>query len=385
MQKLRAVRSGQHVIVRDEPWLVVQNEAFQEASLVTLRGVSAENLGETLRVLAPFDTVHAGQTRAPIRRGTRREALTAAAAAIAEATPWSDTWTAASARIDLRPWQLEPALAVIHGATRVLLADAVGLGKTIQALLIVTELVARGMARRVLVLTPASLRDQWAGEASQRFGLTATVFDHATLAASASMLPIGINPWSTAALIVSSIDLVKRGDVRSSLDAVAFDVLIVDEAHHLTPATDRAAVVADLAARTPWLVLLSATPHTGDDAAFRFLCGLGDVEGEGRDHGVSPSIRARAGDPRFAAADVHRGLDDGSGARVAGRDARLRQSRVGSIRRCARRCSRGVRYRETRGVMRAGGTANGRAAIGASVGNGSAAGATRAPVGRGRR
>ena len=117
-----------------------------------------------------------------LRRGTRREALTAAAAAIAEATPWSDTWTAASARIDLRPWQLEPALAVIHGATRVLLADAVGLGKTIQALLIVTELVARGMARRVLVLTPASLRDQWAGEASQRFGLTATVFDHATLA-----------------------------------------------------------------------------------------------------------------------------------------------------------------------------------------------------------
>ena len=213
---------------------------FQEASLVTLRGVSAGNLGETLRVLAPFDTVRAGRTRAPLRRGTRRDAFMAAAAAIADAPRWSDTWTAASARIDLRPWQLEPALAAIRGTTRLLLADVVGLGKTIQALLIVNELVARGLARRVLVLTPASLREQWADEASQRFGLTATIFDHATLASAAGVLPIGINPWSTATLIVSSIDLVKRGDVRSSLDAVPFDVLIVDEAHHLTPATDRA-------------------------------------------------------------------------------------------------------------------------------------------------
>ena len=215
MQKLRpAVRSGQHVIVRDEPWLVVHSEAFQDASLVTLRGVSAGNLGETLRVLTPFDTVHAGRTRAPLRRGTRRDAFMAAAAAIADAPCWSDTWTAASAGIDLRPWQLEPALAAIRGTTRLLLADVVGLGKTIQALLIVNELVARGLARRVLVLTPASLREQWADEASQRFGLTATIFDHATLASAASALPIGINPWSTASLIVSSIDLVKRGDVR---------------------------------------------------------------------------------------------------------------------------------------------------------------------------
>src|SRR5262245_11193737 len=278
VQKLRpAIRSGQHVIVRDEPWLVVHRESFQDTSLVTLRGLSAGNLGETLRVLEPFDTVRAGHARPPIRRGTRRDAFAAAAAAMADAPRWSDTWTAAAARIDLRPWQLEPALTAIRATSRLLLADAVGLGKTIQALLVASELTARGLVRRVLVLTPASLRDQWADEANRRFGLTATIFDHAALASVGRVLPIGVNPWSTATLIVSSIDLVKRGDVRASLDAVPFDLLIVDEAHHLTPATDRAAVVADLATRTPWVVLLTATPHTGDEAAFRFLCDLGDA------------------------------------------------------------------------------------------------------------
>ena len=125
MQKLRpAIRSGQHVIVRDEPWLVVHHEAFQETSLLTLRGLSADNLGETLRVLEPFDIVRAGPARPPIRRGTRRDAFAAAAAAIADAPRWNDTWTAAAARIELRRWQLEPAMAAIGGACRVLLADA---------------------------------------------------------------------------------------------------------------------------------------------------------------------------------------------------------------------------------------------------------------------
>ena len=76
-------------------------------------------------------------------------------------------------------------------------------------------------------------------------------------------------------VIVSSIDLVKRPEVRSALEEVPIDLLVVDEAHHLTPGSDRAAVVSELAERTPWVVLATATPHSGDESAYHFLCSLG--------------------------------------------------------------------------------------------------------------
>jgi superfamily II DNA or RNA helicase len=160
------------------------------------------------------------------------------------------------------------------------LADHVGLGKTIQAALIVAELRARRLAERVLVITPPSLREQWATELRDRFALSPTIFDHASLTATVRMLPAGVNPWQTTPLIVSSIDLVKRPEVRTAIDGVAFDLLIVDEAHHVTPGTDRGTLVADIASRTPWVVLISATPHSGDDAAFAYLQRLGSARVE---------------------------------------------------------------------------------------------------------
>ena len=242
--------------------------------------------------------------RSAIGCASRDAVLRVAAAAIAGSASWSDCWTAGSARIDLRPWQLEPARAAIAGASRLLLADAVGLGKTIQAGLILAELMARGLAQRILILTPASLRAQWASELSAKFGLVAAVFDHSALAEAAANLPVGVNPWKTASIVVSSIDLVKRPEVRSALDEVPFDALVVDEAHHLTPGTDRSAVVVDLAGRTPWVVLATATPHSGDEAAYRFLHSIGaHAERPAARHILPTSNRSRrwTASARFAA------------------------------------------------------------------------------------
>ena len=123
--------------------------------------------------------------------------------------------------MDLLPHQLEPALAIVHGrGTRMLIADEVGLGKTVQAALIVAELKARGAAARVLVLTPAGLREQWVEEFASRFGLRVTLFDMATAARHRASLPVGVNPWSVEPFIVTSIDYIKRPEVlprRSSL------------------------------------------------------------------------------------------------------------------------------------------------------------------------
>lgn len=269
--------AGTHVRVRDEPWIVVSTERFDAVDLVQLRGTGADNLGRTRAVLRPFDIIERATPSTRLCSVSRRRLLAGVCAAAATAQPWHECWTAAPADIELRAWQLEPATAVVAGATRVLLADRVGLGKTIQAALIVTELLARGLAERVLVLTPPSLRDQWGRELRERFRLAVDVFDQASLAAAVATLPVGVNPWLSRAVIVSSIDLVKRSEVRTALDGVPFDVLVVDEAHHLTRGSERAAVVADIALRTPWVVLVSATPHSGDDASYQHLERLGSV------------------------------------------------------------------------------------------------------------
>ncbi len=280
MQKLQpALRAGQHVDARGERWLVEHAEYFDRVTLLTLRGLGTDNLDETTELLTPFDEVRPVEPITGVRRRPRRDVLDTAVHVILASPGWRECRTAGSARIEVRPWQLQPALAAIDGATRILLADEVGLGKTIQALLIVAELRERALARRVLVLTPASLRDQWQAEMSERFGMRPTVFDQATLAAVIASLPPGVNPWDTAPLIVSSIDLAKRPEVRVALDAVPFDLLVVDEAHHLTPGSDRGAVVADLATRVPWLVCVTATPHSGDERAYRFLRELGNASG----------------------------------------------------------------------------------------------------------
>lgn len=257
--------------MRGQVWRLVATHAFERCALITLLGLDRDNLGDTLQVLEPFDRVVRPASRSRWRISGRRAVAERIADAIVSAQPWRSCWTAASADLDLLPWQLEPALAVLGGATRVLLADGVGRGKTIQAGLILSELSARGLIGRALILTPVGLRWQWADELSGRFGLHVSVLDQSALARDATHLPPGANPWAAARIVISSIDLLKRPETLAGVDGVPFDLLIVDEAHHVTPDSDRGALVARLAARTPWIVLVSATPHSGNQRAFQFL------------------------------------------------------------------------------------------------------------------
>lgn len=212
-----------------------------------------------------------------MRKTSRRAAMRAALGAIAGARQPDHLWTAAAAAIEIWPYQLEPALAVIGGATRVLLADAVGLGKTIQAGLILSELRERGWVQHVLILCPAGLREGWARELRDRFAIGATVLDQPAIAERIAALPPGANPWLGHDVAIASIDFVKRADVLAALDGVPIDLLIADEAHHLAPGTDRAAAVSALAARAPWFVMASATPHSGDQHAYAHLLSLGST------------------------------------------------------------------------------------------------------------
>jgi superfamily II DNA or RNA helicase len=187
---------------------------------------------------------------------------------------------AASSRIELMAFQLEPALAAVRGlACRFLLADEVGLGKTIQAGLLINELRHRGLADRVLILTPSGLRRQWQAELSERFSIPASVVDSSLLRRRASSLPAATNPWLVDEVSVASIDLIKRPDAMRGLGAIVCDVLLIDEAHLAAQAAGRHRAAEALAHRARRVVLITATPHAGNVAAFEALCRIGGHDG----------------------------------------------------------------------------------------------------------
>ena len=269
--------SGGIVKARGRRWKVLRIVAGMDCSIVDLQPVEPNGHAGRATLLAPFDRIvpEASSTR-PRTVGARRWKY-GLRAMIAAAAPADGLQPAAWARIALHPYQLEPALAVVRdGATRVLLADEVGLGKTIQAGLIISALVARGQASRVLVLVPAGLRWQWAEELRGRFGLEPAIIDAETLRRRVAGLPRSVNPWLIPGLFLSSFDYVKQEEVLQALRLVGWDVVVVDEAHAVAaPGTERGTAARQLAARARRVVLVTATPHAGSDEEFAALCGIG--------------------------------------------------------------------------------------------------------------
>jgi len=268
-----SIETGALVEVRGERWRLAATSSYASCAVLTLEGCDRGNATQRLMVIEPFERSRAITNR--LMRRPRRVVLQSALGAIVDARAPGSLWTAASAAMAVWPYQLEPALAVITGATRLLLADAVGLGKTIQAGLILAELRARGWIERALIVCPAGLRETWARELASRFNIDAIPLDQASITERLASLPPGMNPWSGHRVAIASIDFIKQPEVLAAIEAEPIDLLIADEAHHLTPGTDRGGAIARLAARATWLVLMSATPHSGDAAAFNYLTGLG--------------------------------------------------------------------------------------------------------------
>lgn len=269
------LRRGDRVSIRGEHWSVV---ACADA-IVRVRGCDAANRRTETAFLAGVEQVRRlpHQSVRVVNAGRWRRA---ARRVLADALPSPAALrTAARARIDLLPFQLEPTLAWTQGhGVRFLIADEVGLGKTIQAGLLTSEVLARSPDAHALVVTPAGLREQWLDELRTRFSLTVALVDSAALARLSSVLLTGANPWTTAPVSVTSIDFVKRAEVLRSLEPVIWDLVVFDEAHALSGPSDRATAAGLLAERARTLVLLSATPHSGDVDAFERLVAVGDID-----------------------------------------------------------------------------------------------------------
>jgi superfamily II DNA or RNA helicase len=226
--------------------------------------------------------------------------------AVRQWSPEEIAWRAAAARalhlmaqrgaVSLAGRDLEPLphqLSVLDRAlgmdpVRLLLADEVGLGKTIEAGLIYTELKARGRAERVLVVAPKGVQLQWVAEMRQRFGE-----EFALVGPGGVPVDAGVDPWRAFDRVVCSLDAVKplrrragwsperveehnRRRFRAVVEA-GWDLVVFDEAHHVAGSDGgvaRHALARELARRAPHVLLLSATPHSGKTEGFARLLGL---------------------------------------------------------------------------------------------------------------
>lgn len=266
---------------------------------------------ETVRVLARSGsgTTETAQivvpSRAAVRRVAARDLFEIAS------RPWTSEeliWRAAACRavaalappgaaathnrnLEPLPHQvvaLERALAT--NPVRLLLADEVGLGKTIEAGMVIAELKARGRVRRVLIVAPKGVQLQWVSEMALHFGEEFVLVGPGGVPVDA-----GINPWMTFDQVVCSLDSIKpvstrkgwtperiREHNRHRIDAIlaaGWDLIVFDEAHHVSGSSDEVArhrLAVDVAGAAPHTLLLSATPHSGKSDAFARLLGLLD-------------------------------------------------------------------------------------------------------------
>ena len=184
--------------------------------------------------------------------------------------------------VEPRGYQLVPLLMALRLTTvRLLIADDVGVGKTIEAGLIVRELMDRGEIARLAVLCPPHLVEQWQSELETRFNLQAVALTSASAARIERDIPHGVSLFDHHPVVVVSLDYIKSERHREHFLAIAPECVIVDEAHTCASSGAGKQLRFELLQRlvkdeNRHLIMLTATPHSGDETAFYNLLSLLD-------------------------------------------------------------------------------------------------------------
>jgi superfamily II DNA or RNA helicase len=349
-----APEAGQLVRVRGQQWVVAATKQSSQPAdelaasrlpgrtLVQLTSVSDDDLGEELtlvwevepgREIVPAtklpDVTETGWDD-PQRLGAFLDAVRWGTVASADTRTLQAPFRSG---VRIEEYQLEPvARALAMPRVNLLIADDVGLGKTIEAGLVIQEMLLRHRARRVLVVCPASLTLKWRDEMAEKFGLEFTILDASALRELRRTHGLEANPFAVYPRTVISLQWLRTPRVQRLLDEVLtpqtrypgyFDLLVVDEAHHCAPpapsrgkgyAVDskQTQAVCRLGEYTQHRLFLSATPHNGYPESWEALLAMLDPQRFFR--GVEPEqslvrqvmvrrlkdeIREPDGSPRF--------------------------------------------------------------------------------------
>lgn len=186
------------------------------------------------------------------------------------------------AAMDLMPYQLDPAkLSLQRPRQRILIADTVGLGKTLEAGILMSELIARGKGKRILVVTVKSMMTQFQKEMWNRFTIPLVRLDSNRIQKIRASLPSNYNPFFYYDKTIVSIDTLKRDvEYRTHLENAYWDIIVIDEAQNVAERGDhqaqRSRLAKLLADRSDTMIMLSATPHDGRAKSFASLMNMLD-------------------------------------------------------------------------------------------------------------
>ena len=321
-QSIDQLAPGVTIECRDEEWLVTNVARSTDGYRIRARGVS-EFVRDTtatfytalddVRVfdpanvtVKPDESPHFRHTRLWLESTMRRtpvplyqERLEVATRMLADP-------------LDYQEVAVKQALASDNIRPRILLADTVGLGKTLEIGMILSELIRRGRGERILVVTPKHVMEQFQQELWTRFAIPLVRLDSAGIQKVRQKLPASKNPFTFFPRAIVSMDTLKSPKYRAQLEKVRWDAVVIDEIHNATNAgSQNNALARTLAPTTESLILASATPHNGRQESFKEILRLldpltvapnGEIDTEAakkliiRRHRNSPEVKSVVGE-----------------------------------------------------------------------------------------
>lgn len=300
--------AGQLVEVRRRQWVVADIQTSSAGSgnsppqrLVTLASIDEDSLGEQIEVIWEIEPGAHIIEKAGLPSISGQDD-TENLEAFLDAVRWGAATNADRgflqapfrSGVSIEDFQLDPLVRAIDMArANLLIADDVGLGKTIEAGLVIQELLLRHRARSVVVVCPASLQEKWRVEMLEKFGLEFKIVNTDYVKELRRARGIHANPWTSFPRLIASVDWIKSGEplrmLRDILPVRAsyprkFDILVIDEAHNVAPAgsahyvleSQRTQFVRKITPHFQHRLFLTATPHNGYTESFTSLLELLD-------------------------------------------------------------------------------------------------------------
>ncbi len=289
MNKGKTIAPGARVVIRDAEWLVRKVDRTSTGGrALTVVGITElvkdkeaiflDEIDRDIEILNPVDT-----KLVPDSSPSYQQSLLYMESLLRQTPPTDENlYIGHKAAMDPVPYQLDPAIqALEQPRQRILIADAVGLGKTLACGILVSELIRRGKGKRILVLAVKSMMTQFQKEMWSRFTIPLVRLDSIGIQYVRNRIPTNHNPFYYYDKAIISIDTLKQdSEYRTYLENAYWDIIVIDEAHNVAErgkgSSLRAKLAKLLSSRSDTLIMLSATPHDGKAKSFASLMNMLD-------------------------------------------------------------------------------------------------------------